>query len=143
MKRFLPLLLLPCLGGCVTTGGGSVTGGECKVFEAPKYAIRGATQYDQDWADSTIEGGVGACKWVRPAPRPAELDAPKAAPKPHKLPAKKNWLWRLKWPHKAVAPVVNVPEVPVAVTPIADPPPAPPPAPRSVIDELLNPTDAK
>ena len=47
------------LAGCQTTGIGSVKGGECKIFERPPYAVRGVRQYDQDWIDSTVEGGVG------------------------------------------------------------------------------------
>lgn len=147
--RFAVLLLTaPLLAGCVTTGEGSVTGGECKIFEAPRYAVKGARPYDQDWIDSQIEGGVGGCKWARPAPRPTELDAPltkRAAPKAKAAPKKKgSWIWRMRpsgvWPTKVVVPA---PEQPVPVTPISDPAPAAPaPEPRSAIDELLNP-DAK
>lgn len=129
------LLAILALGGCVTTGEGSVTGGECKVFQAPQYAVRGARSYDQDWIDSTVEGGVGGCKWKRPAARPASLDVPKvAAPKPVK---RRSLVARVKakvWPSAGVAPVEAVPEAPVV---------APPSAPRSVIDELLHPSDAK
>jgi hypothetical protein len=138
--KLWPILpLLAALGGCVTTQGPASVSGECAIFEAPRYAIRGKTQYDQDWADSTIEGGVGGCHWTRPAPRPAALDAPHPTPKPKPAPVKKpTALQRIKakvWPTKPVAPV--------AVTPIAlplppEPTPSAPPA-RSIIDELLNP----
>lgn len=132
MKRFL--ILLPfALAGCVTTGGGSERGGECKVFERPPYAVRGVTQYDQDIADNFVESGVGGCKWKRPAARPPEMDA---APAPHRVVTIKKkkpaWLQMLRWPAKAIAPVVIVPEAPA-------PPVTPPPAPRSAIDELLHP----
>jgi len=54
--RILAFSLLLALGGCMTTQGpGSVSKGECRIFHAPKYAVRGATQYDQDWIDPTIE----------------------------------------------------------------------------------------
>lgn len=130
-----PLMLSIVLSGCVTTGGGSVAGGECKVFERPPYAVRGVTQYDQDVADNFVESGVGGCKWERPAARPAELDA---APAPRKIKKKKPvWLRLLHWPAKA-APVIVVPEAPAA--PVVEVAPAPlPPAPRSAIDELLHP----
>ncbi len=62
------------LGGCTTTGIGSVKGGECRIFERPSFAVRGKARYDQDWIDSQIEGGVGGCGWKRPAPRPASID---------------------------------------------------------------------
>ncbi len=139
-----PLLFAAMLGGCVTDGTGSVVGGECKVFERPPYAVRGVTQYDQDVADNFVESGVGGCKWERPAPRPAALDAtpaPKHAAKPIK---KVGWIWRLKakaWPVKAVVPVVVVPALPepapVAIAPVVITPP------RSAIDELLNPSDGR
>lgn len=137
MKALLALPLLALLGGCVTTGEGSVTGGECKIFTAPQYAIRGARSYDQDWIDSTVEGGVGGCKWKRPAARPASLDTKpahkaKAAPLPKPKPL---WLQMLR--SAPVAPVA-APE-PLTVLP-AEPDA---PAPRSVIDELLHPSDAK
>lgn len=135
-----PLMLAAMLGGCATTGGGSVTGGECKVFERPPYAVRGVTQYDQDVADNFVESGVGGCKWKRPAARPATLDAapaPKTAAKPAK---KRTLIQRVKakvWPTNVVAPVVLAP----VVAPPAPAPALPKPAPRSAIDELLHPSD--
>lgn len=137
-----PLLLAAMLGGCVTTGGGSVAGGECKVFERPAYAVRGVTQYDQDVADNFVESGVGGCKWARPAARPAELDAsppPKVVAKPFK---KRSLVQRVKvkiWPRASTAPVVSGPE---AIEVVVAPPPAPPEK-RSAIDELLHPSGAK
>lgn len=131
----LPLALLLVLGGCVTTDGPGSVSGTCSVFTGPQYAVRGATQYDQDWIDPTIEGGVGACHWPRPAARPAAMDAPRAArhvPLPKKRPGLVARVKAKVWPVEKVAPVVAAPE-----------PVAPPAAPRSAIDELLNPADAK
>lgn len=145
--RLLAFSALLVLGGCVTTGQGSVAGGECKVFDAPKYAVRGARPYDQDWIDSTIEGGVGACQWSRPLVRPAEWDAPVPLPKARpvtKKPKKAGWIWRARstvWPKKVVVPAqpaaVALPEI---VAPEPEPPAAPPPVARSAIDELLHPS---
>lgn len=154
--RAAALLSLLALGGCVTTGVGSVAKGECKVMERPRYAVRGAQSYDQDWIDSTIEGGIGACKWKRPAPRPPELDAPKVARKVAAVPAKpvgkvakvaaktKGWIWRaIPTLAKKPAPApVAAPEsspivpIPVHVVPITLPAP-----PRSKLDELLHPSE--
>lgn len=148
--RFWPLLLalLP-LGGCATAPQGSIAGGECKFLERPVYAVRGARQYDQDWIDSTIEGGVGACGWRRPAPRPAELDAPVPVPRAKPVASKKSkkplWLRMLHGLHKK-KPAPQV--APVPVTPIADPAPPepvaapalPPPPACSAIDKLLSPS---
>lgn len=148
VKRFW-LLLLPllALGGCATAPQGSVGGSECKVFERPQYVVRGARQYDQNWIDSTIEGGVGACGWARPAPRPAELDAPvsRAPQKAKAVPKKRKpaWLRMLRSLH-------HPKPAPVPVTPIADPAPPepapvavpelpPPPPSCSPIDKLLSP----
>jgi hypothetical protein len=135
VKRLVALLPVLALAGCVTTGSGSETGGECKVFERPPYAVKGQTQYDQDVADNFVESGVGGCKWTRPAPRPVELNAspaPKAVPKPIK---KHTLIQRVKskvWPKIAVTPVTIVPETPsLAVVPVAVIPP------RSAIDDLL------
>ncbi len=155
MSRIILLLLLtPMIGGCALFGGpGSVAKGECKIFEAPKYAIKGKTQYDQDWADSTIEGGVGGCHWDRPAPRPASLDTPiitKAVVPPVK--AKRHWLFnRAKdsakaavskvWPEKPVAPVEASPPPPEPPAPVVPQPEPVPPPPRSPIDRLLHPNE--
>jgi hypothetical protein len=161
VKRLAALSLPLALTGCITDGVGSVKGGDCKLFEAPQYAIRGATQHDQDWIDPTIEGGVGGCKWARPAPRPAEWDAkPVAARVAPAVPKKRSLAARVKariWSghqtsvirhqmsvishqtsvisHLTTAPpVVVVPEAPAPAAPVASPP-----APRSRIDELLHP----
>lgn len=137
VKRLLILPLLAALGGCETTGTGSVKG-SCRAFEAPQYAVRGATQHDQDWIDPTIESGIGACNWTRPAPRPAAWDAKPSPPPIHKAAKKRTFAARVKekiWP-EAAEPVLVVPEAPV--TPILSAP-----VPRSAIDELLHPSDTK
>lgn len=145
-RRILVLLVPLLLCGCATAPGpASISTGECKVFDAPTYAVRGARPYDQDWIDSTVEGGVGACHWNRPAPRPAAMDTPvkahviKAAPvKPKKKPL---WLRMLHWRSKVPAPAVVA--APVAAPLPAEPAPLPPPpVPRSAVDELLTPTTA-
>lgn len=163
MGRVIVLLLaLVGFAGCARDLGGSISGGECKVMERPPYAVRGAEPYDQDWIDSTVEGGVGACHWQRPAPRPPELDAvaPRPAPtgKPVAVrPAKKRGLVRRfkdrVWPKTSVAPVAPAPEPPARPVaedaPFAAPLPAPdvpapsaaPPKPRrplTPIEELLH-----
>jgi hypothetical protein len=137
IRRAAALLLVAMLGGCVTTGGGSVTGGECRVFERPPYAVRGVTQYDQDVADNFVESGVGGCKWTRPAARPAALDATPVAKHVAKPVKRRSLVARVKakvWPGAAVAPVEAVPDMPA---------PTPRAAPRSVIDELLYPSDVR
>jgi hypothetical protein len=117
---------------------GSVAGGECKVMERPEYEVRGVAVYDQRWIDRQIEGGVGACKWPRPAQRPAELDqqpavhAVRPAPRP-------GLLKRLKAKAKAIVrPAAVTPTIePVPASPAAPPAdPAPPPCAR--VDQLLH-----
>lgn len=130
----IALLALP-LAGCFEATRGTIAGGECKVFERPPYVVLGKRQYDQDWIDSQVEGGVGGCGWKRPAARPAELDA-KPAPKKAAPPVKKKIgvIRRVKdriWP-SAAAPVLPTPEPPAVVAP-------PAPKSRDPIDELLQP----
>jgi hypothetical protein len=128
------------LAGCQTTGPASVKGGECRVFERPEYAIRGARQYDQDWVDSQIEGGVGACGWKRPAARPASLDAAPGQKVAPTFKAKKRGLIkrikdRVVHPFtKPVAPIVESPPVASVPAPVVQAPP-----PRDPVDELLHP----
>jgi hypothetical protein len=86
------LFLTVALAGCAGTKlPASVAKGECRVFEAPPYEVRGQTSYDQDYIDGNVEAGVGGCGWKRPAARPLGLDAgPKAKnPAAHKKSKKK------------------------------------------------------
>jgi hypothetical protein len=134
----------------------SVTGGECHVFERPEYAIKGATHYDQRWADGNTEAGVGACGWERPKPRPPELDQAPAARSRATSPARapkvslRTRVKRFIVPSAAAAPAPPPPHVeaapaapePVVTTvrtvPVEPPPdPPPPPPPPDPLDELI------
>ncbi|WP_158669496.1 hypothetical protein [Bradyrhizobium guangdongense] len=142
IKIIAIILLAPLLAGCASRGPASIAGGECKIFEAPKYEVRGKAAYDQDWIDSTVEGGVGGCRWKRPQPRPAGLNENGLIDVTKPPTAKRKSLVRRirdrvmpakEWP--AVAP-------PIAPAPAVMPPPAPPPRPpRSAIERLLEPRD--
>ncbi|MCK1569004.1 hypothetical protein IVB08_34670 [Bradyrhizobium sp. 173] len=141
------VLLAGLLGGCASRGPASIAGGECKIFEAPKYEVRGERDYDQDWIDSQVEGGVGGCHWKRPAARPASIDAAsghKAAPAPVKH---KSFVRRIR--DRVLPPKVEIPAAPAPIAPApavasepapAAAPPAPRP-PRSAIEKLLQPRD--
>ena len=123
------------LSGCVTTGVGSVKGGECRVFERPEYAVRGKARYDQNWIDSQIEGGVGGCGWKRPKPRPPEFDRGAAAPSIARAEPRPGVIKRIKnriAPRKAAAAQTAPAPVPyINVVPAAPPP-------RDPVDELLS-----
>lgn len=142
IARFSLLMVVALLfSGCNMQTFGSVAGGECKVFERPPYAVRGLRPYDQNWVDSQVEGGVGACGWKRPAPRPASIDAVRKAVAPTKkrgviARAKAKLQDRVKsiWP-------VAAPPVP-ALPPVVAAPAPPTPKPRSAVDELLDPKGA-
>jgi hypothetical protein len=130
------LFLTVALAGCAGTKlPASVKGGECRVFEPPKYAIAGRTSYDQDWIDGNVEAGVGGCGWKRPAPRPPGLDAKTNKPAPHKAPKKKpGFLARVK-AHVTGKPVAPVPYL--AASPPVAIEPTPAPTPRDPVYELL------
>jgi hypothetical protein len=148
------VLLASLLGGCASKGPASIAGGECRIFEAPKYEVRGKRDYDQDWIDSQVEGGIGGCHWKRPQPRPASLDAAPGARPVIAKPAKRRGLvQRIRdrvlptrsppamEPTPAPAPVelpAAAPAPPIAAAPVAPPAPRPP---RSAIDRLLAPRD--
>ena len=97
-RRLAVLLVGPILAGCAGNNlPCSVAGGECRVFEPPKYAVAGRTSYDQDWIDGNVEAGVGGCGWKRPAARPPGLDAGTQKRAVHKAPKKKpGFLARVK-----------------------------------------------
>lgn len=78
------------LTGCVTndtfatlgsSDPASADAGACSAFPRPEYQIRGATPFDQKWADVVTEVGVAGCKWERPMPRPAAMDVPRFDPR--------------------------------------------------------------
>jgi hypothetical protein len=121
----------------------SIPGGESKVFEAPPYAVRGVTKYDQGWIDSQVEGGVAAFGWPRPAARPAAIEKHPAI-RPAPAPAKKRGIIkrikdRVTGKTPAIEPVPYLaPLAPAAV----ELRPAPPP-PRDRVDELLRPTEPR
>ncbi|UPJ31594.1 hypothetical protein [Bradyrhizobium sp. CW1] len=148
MIRFALIgLLMLLLAGCASKGPASIAGGECRIFERPQYEVRGKRDYDQDWIDSQVEGGVGGCHWKRPAARPASIDAApghKAAPAPVK---RKSFVRRIR--DRVLPPKVEIPAAPAAIAPApaaasepapAAAPPAPRP-PRSAIEKLLQPRD--
>lgn len=141
MMRFVVIASLALLlAACASRGPASIAGGECRIFEAPQYEVRGQRAYDQDWIDSQVEGGVGGCHWKRPAPRPASIDAGAAAAPGAAKPARRRGIVaRIR---DRVLPAK--PEFPAAAPPI-EPTPAPPrPAPRpprSALERLLEPRD--
>jgi hypothetical protein len=99
--------------GCAGSLPASVAGGECKLFAPPDYAIRGKTQFDQNWIDDTEEAGIAGCKWSRPKARPAPIARVTSAA-PHKAvplppvksnvpappPVKKHWWQRIAPAHR-------------------------------------------
>ncbi len=139
----LPIALF--LGGCPKDIKGSVTRGECRVFDRPPYAVKGATEYDQSVADNFVESGVGGCGWQRPAPRPPELDAkPMQRPVVPRHAKKRGLLRRVKdrivGHKKTQAPAVDKPAPIVTAPPVIEAAPPPPPLPRDPVDELLHPS---
>jgi hypothetical protein len=95
------------VGGCATKPTvGSVAGGDCKLVHTPQYAIKGATDYDQEWSDDVTEALVRGCKQSRPKARPAALDAPPPVVTPAVPPAapagppKKLHWWQKLLPKK-------------------------------------------
>lgn len=148
MTRFALIgLLTLLLAGCASKGPASIAGGECRIFERPQYEVRGKRDYDQDWIDSQVEGGVGGCHWKRPAARPASIDAApghKAAPAPVK---RKSFVRRIRdrvLPRKGEIPAAPAPIAPAPAVASEPAPAAAPPAPRpprSAIEKLLQPRD--
>lgn len=158
IARVSTILLVGLLAaGCAHKGPASIAGGECKIFDRPEWEVRGQKQYDQDWIDSTIEGGGGGCGWAPPKPRPPELDAApptRAAPPPVKK--RPGLIRRIKsraeatfTRKRAAVPALTVPTeqfvappasaaAEPAAPPATPPPPAPPPK-RSLVDQLLHP----
>jgi hypothetical protein len=154
------LLLTAVLAGCAGTSlPASVTGGECRVFARPEFAVRGKTKYDQNWVDDTVESGVGGCGWQRPAARPPALDAAPSVGGPAvvAVPLKRASLMSRTFGHIRKKPKVKpgvvdpvpsptprpvnivVPDVIVA-EPEPEVAPSPPAPPRAPVDELLSPT---
>lgn len=120
MKKIILILALAFpLSGCLTSNGpASISGGECKVFLSPQYAVKGKTSYDQGYIDDVVESGVSACGWPRPAVRPKEFDAPKNTPRiATERPKKEGFIQRTKkvvraavpWPRAKPEPLLSQP----------------------------------
>jgi hypothetical protein len=141
IRRLLTICVLGALlGGCAQRiGTTSIEGGEARVFERPEYAIRGATQYDQNWIDSQIEGGVAAFGWERPKPRPPELDAKPLPAAARAAPKKKSIFRRARDRVSGLKPAKPVEFVSAPIMPAvklrAEPPV--PARKRDAVDELL------
>jgi hypothetical protein len=54
------------LSGCASSLPASVSGGECKVFNDPGFAVRGKRLKDNQWIGKTQEKGIEVCGWKRP-----------------------------------------------------------------------------
>lgn len=103
------------------------------MFEAPQFAVRGQTRYDQNWIDGNTEAGVAGCGWKRPQVRPAELGRA-AAPRAPIAKKKPTLRARVK---AIVHPAAAEPEqVAPSATSASDPPAATPQPPN---DDLLAP----
>jgi hypothetical protein len=158
LLNFAPCCAIVALAGCAGTSlPASVTGGECRVFPRPEYAVRGKTKYDQNWVDDTVESGVGGCKWQRPAARPPALDAAPSVGRPAvaAVPQKRASLMQRTFGHLRrkvpvprtrpgrVDPVPSETPRPASIEPEPEPEVVaapPPPPPRAPVDELLSPT---
>lgn len=94
-------MLAALLAGCGDPLPGSVKGGECKVFHSAAIEACGMTLADQEFIDDTIEGGVAACRWARPAARVpscadlrAEIATLRAKAPPAPMKPKKKPFWK-------------------------------------------------
>lgn len=135
-RNIAALFLTVALAGCAGTKlPASVKGGECRVFEPPKYAVAGRTSYDQDWIDGNVEAGVGGCGWKRPVARPPELDARPKAVKPtvHNVKKKPGFLAKVK----ARVTGKSIEPVPYIAAPLAPIVAEPTLAPRDPVYEFL------
>lgn len=85
------------LTGCAGNLPASVSGGECKIFRAPDFAIMGKTQVDQEWIDDNTEAGIAACKWSRPKKRPGAKVAAQVKTEVPAAPTQpRHWWQRLR-----------------------------------------------
>lgn len=134
--RLFVVALAVALGGCGETIRGSIAGGESKVFQAPEYAVRGETQYDQDWIDGNVEAGIAGFNWPRPKARPPAMDG---APPPRVVGRKKpGFVQRIKARVMGTPPAAPMTEVAPLQMPMMPAPPAVKPVePIDPVDELL------
>lgn len=66
MKPIIAIALLTLLTGCASQMPASVSGGECRVFKDPGFAVRGKRLKDAQWIGQTQEAGIEVCGWRRP-----------------------------------------------------------------------------
>lgn len=87
------------LTGCANKDASFITTAAlCQKLPKPEFQIRGATPYDQNFADETTEVLVAGCGADRPKPRPPEMERVAAVAPPVKkpAPAKRKFLDRFR-----------------------------------------------
>lgn len=66
MKIMIALGLSAVVAGCAGQMPASVSGGECRVFTDPGFAVQGKRVVDRRWIGATQEKGISVCGWKRP-----------------------------------------------------------------------------
>jgi hypothetical protein len=66
VKIVLVLAAMLFLTGCAGVGPASISGGECRVFKDPGFAVQGKRLKDKQWIGRTQEVGIDVCGWKRP-----------------------------------------------------------------------------
>lgn len=66
MKIIVLMLAAFALAGCAGQMPASVSGGECKAFKDPGFAVQGKRLEDKQWIGKTQETGISVCNWKRP-----------------------------------------------------------------------------
>ena len=81
------------LGACATKKFATVDA-FCEALPQQKVAVKGATEFDQPWIDTTSEAVIEGCDRKRPEARPPEWDRPLAKEKPPVVKKKKPSIWQ-------------------------------------------------
>jgi hypothetical protein len=98
VKIFIAIGSALLLANCAGQMPASVSGGECRVFNDPGFAVRGQRIQDKRWIGATQEKGIEVCGWKRPRAEPimhvkatpvqaaAPMPAPQAEPQVESAP---------------------------------------------------------
>ena len=63
---FAVLFLAWLLSGCASKMPASVSGGECRIFHDPGFAVQGKRIQDKRWIGGVQETAIEVCGWKRP-----------------------------------------------------------------------------
>ncbi len=66
MKPLIIVIAALAFSGCAGQMPASISGGECRIFHDPGFAVQGKRIQDKRWIGGVQETAISVCGWKRP-----------------------------------------------------------------------------